>query len=102
MNEFEEAKKWITASMKASELISTHPCLIKHICLTGDATGNPIALLYDGESTNAPLKLALACLSKTHFGDNFPVAVYFSRGIYVNLTTNTELFTIQYQEEVKP
>ena len=100
MDEFVEAKKWITASIVATAFLSTPPCLVRHICLTADGSNNPIALVYNGENANSPLKLALACLAKTHFGDCFDVPVYFSRGIYVTISTDITLFTIQYQEEV--
>ena len=101
MEDFIEAKKWITASLTADELLSIHPCLVKHICLVANTTGASTALVYDGESTTGKLKLALSCITSTHFSDDFDTPVYFHRGIYVDVGANCTLFVIQYKEEVK-
>jgi len=100
MDEFKDAKRWVTESITEETLISSRPCLVRHICLTADGSNNPIAIIYNGENANSPLRLALACLAKTHFGDCFDLPVYFSRGIYVVISTDITLFTIQYNEEV--
>jgi len=98
--DLKKAKDWTTAAITVSQLLSINPCFVKHICLTANTGGAATALIYDGEGANAELKLALSCLTSTHFEDDFEIPIYFQRGIYVAVGSNTTLFVIQYKEEL--
>jgi len=84
--------------LTASGRLSEKPCLIYSICGIGIADASNVYRVYDGSSTAGELKMTLVAGSYSSDFRLYASPMYFSKGIYVEFTTNGEEVTVQFMQ----
>ena len=77
------ASRWITAA----QLITEQPCKLIGLLVTPSAA-DAQCILYDGESTVAPVLLSVYLVTRNTQNFNFPEGVIATRGLFVGSFTN--------------
>lgn len=82
-------------TVTTSGLISDSPCLIHSICGIGIADASNVYSIYDGQSAAGDAKFRLVCGSYDSDFRLYAAPLFFSKGLYVEFTTNGEEVTVQ-------
>ena len=82
----------------ASGIVSEKPCLIHSICGIGIAETSNVYTIYEGQSTAGEVMMRLVAGSYSADFRLFAAPLYFSKGIYVDFTTNGEEVVVQFME----
>jgi len=82
----------------ASGVVSEKPCLVHSICGIGIAQTSNVYTVYDGQSTAGKVIMRLVAGSYSADFRLFAAPFYFSKGIYVDFTTNGEEVVIQFMQ----
>lgn len=86
--------KTVTASGKVSE----RPCLIYCICGIGIAQTSNVYGIHDGQTSGDKRRFRLVAGSYSADFRLYASPLYFTKGIYIDFTTNGEEVTVQYLE----
>ncbi len=78
--------------------VSETPCLIHSICGIGIAQTSNVYTIYDGQSNAGKVMMRLVAAGYASDFRLFAAPLYFSKGIYVEFTTNGEEVVIQYMQ----
>lgn len=84
--------------LTSSGIASEKPCLVYSICGIGIAQTSNVYTIYDGQSTAGKVIMRLVAGSYSSDFRLFASPLYFSKGIYVDFTTNGEEVMIQYMQ----
>lgn len=82
----------------ASGIVSEKPCLIYSICGVGVAGSTNVFTIYDGQGTGGKIIMTLVTVAYNSDFRLFASPLYFSKGIYVEFTTNGSEVTLQFMQ----
>lgn len=80
----------------ASGLVSRQPCLVYSICGIGIAEDSNVYAIHDGQSVDGDIVMRLVAGSYSADFRLFASPLFFSKGLYVEFTTNGEEVFIQF------
>jgi len=81
-----------------SGVVSEKPCLLYSICGVGVADATNVFTIYDGQSTAGKVIMTLVSVAYNSDFRLFAAPLYFSKGIYVEFTTNGSEVTLQFMQ----
>lgn len=83
-----EEKDTSTERVTASGLVSDEPCFLYSIAGIGIGDTTNVYTIYDGHNTSGEAKMRLVAGSYAADFRLFSIPIFFTRGIYVDFTTN--------------
>lgn len=94
----DEARLIALDRVTATGRVSEKPCLVHSICGIGIADTSNVYTIYDGQSSAGKPMMRLVAGSYASDFRLFASPLYFSKGIYVDFTTNGSEVVIQFME----
>lgn len=82
----------------ASRIVSEKPCLVHSICGIGIADASNVYTIYDGQSAAGKVIMTLVAGSYDADFRLYAAPLYFTKGIYVEFTTNGSEVVVQFME----
>jgi len=80
----------------ASGVVCKGPCLLYSICGIGLAQASNVYTVYDGQTTGGKVMFRLVAGAYATDFRLYACPIYFSRGLYIDFTTNGEEVSLQY------
>lgn len=94
----DESRLIALARVTASGRVSEKPCLIYSLCGIGVADATNVYTIYDGHGTNGDVIMRLVAVAYSSDFRLFAAPLYFSKGIFIDFTTNGSEVMIQLME----
>lgn len=96
---FDIARKSETVKATDAQQISSKPCFLFAVFITGSAAGTERISVHDGHSANAEALLNMCSTNKVDSHQAFDPPMYFSQGMYLAVATNIQGATFHFITE---
>lgn len=94
-----DPKDWSVKRITADQIISKKPCHVKWIIVESKNNKKGDAILYDGQSTGAELKVKFMVATGIYYMCQLDIPIYLATGCYINVGDDSEAVVICWQEE---
>lgn len=90
------AKDIRTERVTVDRCVAHGPCFIYHLAVAADTNGAATAVIYNGISEKADIKIDMTTITSYYAQHDFWPPMYFDRGIYVDVGSNVTSVIVRY------
>lgn len=91
----EDPKDWEIVKRSADGIVCAKPCYVRSLQVRSGSGGIGSATLYDGQGASGEEVICITAATSRCARNDYNTPVYFSRGVYVDLSTNADWARVQ-------